>query len=118
MADPELLKKVPLTCVVMAKTKIDLEEYAETTEMPVGDIIDHLVVKLNSTNPIVAAQLILETASVAIAPLDDDGAFETVVRVALDFTALASKVDNYQERLSMVLKKIKETGPDPTWPIE
>lgn len=112
MADPALFKKVPLTCEVMAKTKADLEEFSETSLLPVGDIIDNLVSKLSSTDPTLAAQLILESTAVAISPLNKDETFETLVRVLRDLTFLVTKVDHYEDRLSTILRKIESKGPD------
>ena len=72
-------KKFPLTCEVMAKTKADLEEFSETSSISVGEIIDNLVSKLSSTDPTLAAQVILESTAIAISPMDDTDTFETIV---------------------------------------
>lgn len=112
MADPALFKKVPLTCEVMAKTKADLEEFSETSSISVGEIIDNLVSKLSSTDPTLAAQVILESTAIAISPLNKDDTFETLVRVLRDLTFLVTKVDHYEDRLSAILRKIESKGPD------
>ena len=114
MGDPALFKKVPLTCEVMAKTKTDLEEFSETSNLSMGEIIDNLVCNLSSTNPVLAAQIILESAAVAISPLDNEDTFETIVRVVRDLSFLITKVEHYEDRLSAVLKKIESKGPDLT----
>ena len=112
MADPALFKKVPLTCEVMAKTKVDLEEFSETSSISVGEIIDSLVSKLSSTDPTLAAQVIMESTAIAISPLNKDDTFETLVRVLRDLTFLVTKVDHYEDRLSAILRKIESKGPD------
>ena len=112
MADPALFKKVPLTCEVMAKTKADLEEFSETSSISVGEIIDNLVSKLSSTDPTLAAQVILESTAIAISPMDDTDTFEPSVRVLRDLSVLISKVDHFEARLSATLKKIDSKGPD------
>lgn len=96
----------------MAKTKVDLEEFSETSSISVGEIIDNLVSKLSSTDPTLAAQVILESTAIAISPLNKDDTFETLVRVLRDLTFLVTKVDHYEDRLSAILRKIESKGPD------
>lgn len=106
MADLELLKKVPLTCEVMAQTKLVLENYSEESGISIGNIIDRLAVKLSSTNSVLACQLVLETLAIAVSTQDNDGAFETIIRLIGDLTNLVTKMDNYQERLEAIVKKL------------